>query len=188
MNRRIPRTAAVATAAIALCVLGACSAAPAAPKTVSMDASWAEYYHSMSDLKAHSDIAVQGTITKASLDPAASSANAPFTDFQLTVQSTFFDPHHKVAAAAATPAVLTIHQTGGTVNGTTYQIEDDPLFQVGQKYVLFLREYSPGHYMVVGGPTGRFAVAASGAVTPIVSDGVKFTGTLPAMSQAIKTS
>ena len=193
MNRRIPRSVAAATAAVALCMLGAaaCSAAPqtsAAPKVVSMDASWAEYYKSMSALKAHTDVAVEGTITKATFDPRASATATPFTDFQFTVESTYFDPHSRIAATASKPAVLTIHQTGGTVNGTTYQVDDDPLFQIGQKYVLFLREYSPGHYTVVGGPTGRFAVAASGAVTPIVSNGVKFTGTLPAMNQAIKTS
>ena len=191
MNRRILRSLAAVTAAAALCVLGACSASPqtsAAPKVVSMDASWAEAYQSMSALKAHTDVAVEGTITAASLDPQASSTDVPFTDFQFTVGSTFFDPHNRIVAAASKPAVLTIHQTGGLVNGTIFQVDDDPLFQVGQRYVLFLREYSPGHYLVVGGPTGRFAVAASGAVTPIVSDGVKFTGTLPAMGRAIRTS
>ena len=193
MNRRIPSFVAAAAAAAALCAVSACSASSpqtsAAPKLVSIDASWAEYYHSMSALKAHSDVAVEGTITKASVEPRASSTDVPYTDFQFTVGSTLLDPRHKIAAAtAAKPAVLTIHQTGGTVDDTTFQVDDDPLFKVGQKYVLFLQEYSPGHYKVAGGPTGRFTVAASGAIAPIVSDGVKFSGGLPALNQAIKTS
>lgn len=193
MNRRIPTGLAAAAAAAALCTVSACGASSpptsAAAKHVSIDASWAEYYHSMSALKAHSDIAVEGTITKASLEPLASSSAVPFTDFQFTVASTLFDPRHEIAAASASkPAVITIHQTGGTESGTTFEVDDDPLFKVGQKYVLFLQEYSPGHYKVAGGPSGRFTVAASGAIAPIVSDGVKFSGTLPAMNQAIKTS
>jgi len=64
--------------------------------------------------------------------------------------------HIPRTVAAGTPATLTIHQTGGVVNGEQYQFEDDPLFKVGEKCVLFLREYAthparhePGHRDVV---------------------------------------
>jgi len=38
------------------------------------------------------------------------------------------------------------------------EVEDDPLFRVGETMVLFLREYAPGPFYVIGGPTGRFEV------------------------------
>jgi hypothetical protein len=190
MKRRSPHTAAAAVAAVVLGTLTACSTGPTptAPKVVNMDASWARYYRSMADLKAHTDVAVEGTITKATQEPGASTTSTPFTDFQFTVAATLYDPGHRAAATAGGPETLTIHQTGGIVDGEQFQIDDDPLFKVGEKYVLFLHEYATGHYMVVGGPTGRFAVGDSGAITPIVSDGVKFSGTLPALSQALETS
>ncbi|HWG25902.1 hypothetical protein [Actinospica sp.] len=190
MNR-IPRTTATAVAATLLGTLAACSnsVTQVAPKVVNMDASWAHYYRSMADLKAHTDVAVEGTITKATQEPGASTTSAPFTDFQFTVTADLYDPGHRAAASTSgTPVTLSIHQTGGAVNGEVYQFDDDPLFKVGERYVLFLREYAPGHYMVAGGPTGRFSVSGSGAITPIVTDGVKFTGTQTTMSQAIKTS
>jgi len=193
MNRRIARTAAAAVAAVVLGTLTACSTSgptpgPGAPKVVNMNGSWAQQYRSLADLKAHSDVAVEGTITRATQEPGASTTNIPFTDFQFTVAATLYDPGHRAAATAGTPATLTIHQTGGVVNDELFQFEDDPLFKVGEKCVLFLHEYATGRYMVIGGPTGRFAVDGSGTITPIVSDGVKFSGTLPTLSQDIKTS
>ena len=38
------------------------------------------------------------------------------------------------------------------------QFEDDPLFQPGDSYLLFLREWGPGEYNVIGGPQGRFKI------------------------------
>src|SRR5487761_1710802 len=66
-------------------------------------------------------------------------------------------------------------QTGGTVNGHVAQIADDPLFKVGERVVLFLHEYSPGRYFVVGGPSGRFELQADGTVRPFNDEGVRMT-------------
>ena len=38
------------------------------------------------------------------------------------------------------------------------QFEDDPLFQSGDSYLLFLRKWGPGEYNVIGGPQGRFKI------------------------------
>jgi hypothetical protein len=38
------------------------------------------------------------------------------------------------------------------------ELKDDPLFQSGDSYVLFLREWEPGKYNVVGGPQGGFKI------------------------------
>jgi hypothetical protein len=73
---------------------------------------------------------------------------------------------------AATPAAVTFEQTGGTYQGVTYEISDDPLFHVGDRVLMFFTEYTPGKYRVTGGPTGRFAISG-GTVRPIVADGVQ---------------
>jgi len=195
---RITRTSTIGVAAVVMAMtmtatVGACSgsgtptaAVAASPvKTVYLDASWAEYYHSVADLKSHSDLAVEAKITKV-LDQTTTDGNIPYTDFQITVESVLYDPAHRIqAASTAQPATLSLHQTGGTLNGQKLMIEDDPLFTTGEQYVLFLREYAAGHYMVVGGPTGRFTVSSAGTLTPIVKDGVSFSGQLSAMQTAI---
>jgi hypothetical protein len=193
---RITRTAKLGVAAAAATLamaasVGACSAsgtpvAAASPvQTNYLDVSWAESYHTVAALKAHSDLAVEVKVTKV-LDQTTADGNIPYTDFQITVESVLYDPAHRVhAASSMQPATLALHQTGGTLNGQKLMVEDDPLFTTGEQCVLFLREYSPGHYLVVGGPTGRFTVTAAGMLVPIVKDGVTFSGQVSAMQAAI---
>ncbi len=45
------------------------------------------------------------------------------------------------------------------MNGGVFEVSDDPLFEVGTTYLLFLEESrSAGVYFVAGGPQGRFLV------------------------------
>jgi hypothetical protein len=137
-----------------------------APRVIKMGASWAEYYKTLADLKAHSDIAVVGTVS--SISPTAVPAQGP------VYQMVTFNVERTLRArsqSTATPTSVTFEQTGGTLQGVTYEVEDDPLFHVGDRAVLFFTEYSPGKYRVTGGPTGRFAIAG-GQVKPAVPDGV----------------
>ncbi len=61
---------------------------------------------------------------------------------------------------------LTVAQLGGTdPQGNQVQLQGDPLFQIGDTEVLFLKR-SPvtGKYVTVGDSQGRYAVDASGSV------------------------
>jgi hypothetical protein len=141
--------------------------APATPRLVEMGASWAEYYNTMADLKAHSDIAVLGSVS--SISPTAAPSQGPvFQMVTLAVERTLWTR----SQGAAAPASVTFEQTGGTYQGVTYQVEDDPLFHVGDRAIMFFTEYSPGKYRVTGGPTGRFGIIG-GQVKPTVPDGVQ---------------
>lgn len=51
-----------------------------------------------------------------------------------------------------------LHQTGINVNDKIVEIDDDPLFNVGEESVLFLHQYEPGKFFVLSGPFGRFTV------------------------------
>jgi hypothetical protein len=99
----------------------------------------------------------------------------PSTDFNFTVSSTVSDPRHLL-----TTSPIIIHQTGGTitqqVNGNvvqqTFEVGDDPLMQAGDHFFLFLHNYAPNRYFVVGGPSGRFVVINE-QVRPLNDEGVK---------------
>ncbi|WP_133259956.1 hypothetical protein [Streptacidiphilus pinicola] len=152
----------------------------AAPRsTVTMDTSWAESYHALSPLKAHSELAVEGTITGVQ-STATTDDGIPFTDFAFTVSTILFDPGHRGSVGRT----ITLHQTGGTVNGRQWQAADDAAFRVGEQLVLFLREPRPGLFMVVGGPTGRFEIS-NGTLTPAANDGVRFAGSARAFAAAV---
>jgi hypothetical protein len=139
--------------------------------TVIMTASWATWYSDIHSLKANSDLGVLGSFT-AVQGQTQDKNGTPFTDFAFTVTRVLWNPKQVSAG------VVSIHQTGGTVNGSLYQFSDDPLFQVGEQAILFLHETSPGHYYVVGGPSGRFHVN-NGMVTPATAHGVPFAGPRP---------
>lgn len=147
-----------------------------------MDASWAVEYHSLAELKSHADLVVEGQFGRV-IQQAQDAKGVPFTDFAFTVGKVLRDQGHRVTGPGAT---VTVHQTGGLVDKVLHQIDDDPLFQVGEHSVLFLTEYKPGFYRVIGGPTGRFTVK-NGTLSPINQEGVKFSGTPEAFASAVKT-
>ncbi len=137
-------------------------------QTVKMDTSWAAYYKSLKELRNHSDFAVSGDITHIGDAVQPGDGSLVYSDVTLTMKSVFWNAHPQKAV----PPTILFHENGGTYNGTTYVVEDDPLYQVGQHVVLFFTEYSPGQYRVTGGPTGRFLVE-NNQVKPIVSNGVQ---------------
>jgi hypothetical protein len=169
-------TVSLATALILTLGLSGCGGGN---QTVNMEASWAETYHTMKDLKAHSDLGVLGTFTN--IVGQTVDEGIPFTDFAFTVNVVLWNPKGSNVTAGT---ILQVHQTGGTVDNVVYQIVDDPLFKVGEENALFLDEYNPERYNVVGGPTGRFEVVA-GVVTPHDQNGVPFSGSPQAFAQEV---
>src|SRR5487761_609016 len=156
------------SAVIVLLAMLACGPGAQTGEVTHLDADWAILYHDLGQLKLDSDLAVAGTFT--SMSGQTEQTGIPYSDFVLTVNRTIYDPKHR----PSTSTVL-VHQTGGTVNGHVAQIADDPLFKVGERVVLFLHEYSPGRYFVVGGPSGRFELQADGTVRPFNDEGVRMT-------------
>lgn len=164
---------------------GFSSSAPSSQgKIVNLDASWANLYQSVTDLKSHSDVAVSGHFAKI-LDQTSDETGIPYTDFGFVVETVLFDPGKKVEGVGG---ILRVHQTGGVVANVTKQIGDDPLFKVDERAALFLREYKPGFFMVIGGPSGRFQVSRSGEITPMNPSGVKFVGSLDSFASLVKRS
>lgn len=135
-------------------------------QTATIDASWSVNYKDLKSLKAASTVVVEGKITAVAGETLDTATHIPFTDFTLSVDKAVYDPHGHVHGFR-----VIVHQTGGIVNNTLFQVDDDPLFQVGEQVVLFLHEYAPDMYFVVGGPTGRFEVR-SGKVSAGGSTGV----------------
>ena len=133
---------------------------------ITLDASWSTGYKDLKSLKAASTVAVSGTIAAVASATRDTKTNIPYTDFTVSIDKVAHDPNGRVRGTS-----IMVHQTGGIVNGTLYQFDDDPLFQVGEHVVLFLHEYDPGKYFVEGGPTGRFEVR-SGIVSAMSTRGV----------------
>lgn len=145
----------------------------ASTQNCDMQASWAEGFNSLKSLKQAKDLdlAVQGKFTKilsteGSMNPSGDSL---FTNLVFTVSKVLLSSHNQLNGSVRD---ITIHQSGGLQGNTLHQVCGDPLFQVGEEAILFLHQFSPGHYMVIGGPSGRFVVR-DGLVQSVGDFGVK---------------
>jgi hypothetical protein len=150
-------------------ITSGCASSAQPTQTVKISASWAVTYQDLKSLKQGSDVAVAGSIAEvADVTQVGQGRGYVTTDFVFSISKVILDPGQRIKGSS-----LTIHQMGGILGDTRYEVEDDPLFQVGEQLILFLHEYSPDHYYVAGGPTGRFEVHNS-MVTPVNNEGVKF--------------
>jgi hypothetical protein len=122
-------------------------------RVVKMAASWGEYYKATSDLKTNADFAIDGTVSE--LSDAVFPSDAPvFTMVTIDVNRELW----RRSSYQSVPKKFTLEQTGGIRQNVKFEVEDDPLFTVGEHVALFVREYAPGKFKIVGGPTGRFVV------------------------------
>ena len=121
-----------------------------------MNASWASQYSSLSELARDADAIVVGLV-KGVANRSTTGEALSFTDFDYVVEEWVSAP----AGVAMLPDAISIHQTGGIVNGRNVEVTGDPLLVPGERSVLFLRQYAPGQYFILGGPTGRLLRARS---------------------------
>ena len=161
-----------------------------APRTIKLAGSWTQTYHSMADLKAHSDVAVLGHFSKvvsisAMLVRSKKDLSAVSTGFAFTVESILSDPKGKASGVGRT---LVVNQAGGKNGRVTQRIIGDPLFVVNERAILFLNEYQPGFFMVIGGPTGRFTVSHTDEVNSLPGEGMKFSGSLNSFTELVRNS
>ena len=162
-------------------LIGACSSEPSVANgdekaksptptvTQSIELSWANAYETIGEMTAHSDAVVTGAVTASS--PTVAAPGAPATDYRFTV-----DEWVTATDEVAEVPTISLHQTGGTIDGVTWQNDGDPLFVVGEKDLLFVRQYAPGKFLVMGGPTGRVQVV-DGSPTRLPQTALK--GALP---------
>jgi hypothetical protein len=125
------------------------------PGTPSIDASWAQSYGSIDELIADSFVNLIAvgeidSVIEVTKKKEAENSRGPVyvysTDFSFRIDRVLKGPDTKQ---------VSIHQTGAEGEG---EIDQDPLFKPGERSVLFLHEYAPGKYYVVGGPAGRYRI------------------------------
>lgn len=108
---------------------------------------WADYYADITELCQAADLIAYGEIDRV-IDVYGSIGVGGhyYTDFGFSI-SRFLKGYE--------PGEAVIHQMGAA--GKMVVI-NDPLFQQGETYVLFLRRLDSGFYYVLGGVQGRFRV------------------------------
>ena len=115
-------------------------------KTEFLSASWSYGYGSITELAKESDLValvqIEDKAQEWSLD------QIPLTDYKATIIKPI------VNAKEGENILLTI--TGVNNINKHVEIEDDPLFEKGEEFLIFAHKNDRGTYTILGGPQGRF--------------------------------
>lgn len=154
-------------ATIPLAVLGALALvlvaeAGAGQTRTTISVLYPQAYQDLQILRHDSDIAIRGTVV--STTPfSAPGSNIPTTEAMIRVVQVIFNK--PTVAAPSIGTNIGVVQTGGWVNGSLAELEEDPLLKPGENVVLFLHQVGGRTYNVQGGPWGRFQIGADGRVS-----------------------
>jgi hypothetical protein len=142
----------IVIAAMVALILSTGLASPAAGpahRVAWADASWAGAYSTMEELCMGADIIAVGTVTAIEQVTNRTTAGGSvlyFTDFAFTVAQALKGPGNL--------SEVVIHQTGAPGE---WELQSDPLFNLGEQYVVFV-DGEEGRYATIGGPQGRFPI------------------------------
>ena len=125
-------------------------------------------YQDLASLKRDSDVAIRATVVSTSQFQVPGS-NIPTTRAEVQVTRILFSKQTSRLSVGTTVGVI---QTGGSVNGSVVEVNEDPLFVPGEKMILFLHFIADNNYYVKGGPSGRFEVGSDGRVRSVNGNGI----------------
>ncbi len=111
-------------------------------------ASWDKAYTNLNDMVTASQLIAIGVVTRVKQTVQESE------DF---LYATYFEFQIEKVLKGKEIGEIVIYQTGISDKPWTV-IVDNPLFQVGEKYFLFLDNNTPGIFVSMGGPAGRYKV------------------------------
>lgn len=120
-------------------------------------ASWANSYNSINDLAQSSDIIAVVEVLERT-NSYYYNPGLPITEFNVKVCM----PINGVEENDT----FTVMQTGICSETKTVEIEDDPLLEIGEKYLIFGYKNDMNSVTILGGPQGRF-VYDNGKVTSL---------------------
>ena len=144
---------------------------PASYQQSRIEAEWANWFTSMSSLRAGVDLAVLATVQgRSGTERIGAKEGYPgtlATNFDLTVSQSLLSEENEI------PSKIIVQQMGGQDDQACQRSEvaDDPLMRTGEAFALFLEKRTDDTYIVHGGPSGRFTIE-EGLVTAIAPNGV----------------
>lgn len=137
------------------------------PTVVKMDASWHMRYANAQSAKQDPavNLIMAGTVT--SLQASQKQGPLVTTDAIFTITRIAWNPQKLNVGSA-----IAVRTLGGTIGNTRYEVDDLPMYQVGEHEILFLHvDSATGIAEALGGPSGRLLVQ-NGIVKPLNSEGM----------------
>lgn len=140
------------TIALALCLLLVCTFLACGSQSeeqlekVAMPVSWTYNYKDVQELTTNSDLIAYVSIT--AMESYAENG-VIMTKYQAEVLDEIYGEKART---------VEIIMTGGIVDQTIHEVEDDPLMDAKEAFLIFARKNESGTYTILSGPQGRFVV------------------------------
>lgn len=157
MNKKIF----IPIAIIALALIIGCSTIFLLPNnqeknTQYLHASWEYNYANIEELSKNSDLIALVQVDD--VENTEITDGILFTEFKVNVTESIYNSENIES--------FIIYMTGGENEDVIMEIEDDPLMQNGENFLVFCQKNSNGTYSILGGPQGRL-VYENGAVNSL---------------------
>ncbi len=123
-------------------------------RTMTSPVSWAVGYNSEKSLTNGADAIVMGTVV------SGKTYEVYYNDDHSIIFTNYTIAVSQVYKGEVADNII-IKQTGGNFGDTIYQVDDDPLLPSGTQMILFLKQFGPESYFIIGGPQGRFHLVDS---------------------------
>lgn len=152
---------------------------PIGDKSIILAAHWAKHFADLPSMARDSDAVIQGAVLRAM--PVRFFADQDIRSDRFIGGIVFTDYVVRVDKVLKGSLVqgqeIVVVQTGGSYNGRTMQLEDDPLFESGEQAILFLKDISGDKihapdsqkFIVNGTPQARFRITG-GQISALLSD------------------
>lgn len=108
--------------------------------------SWAQGYADVADITQESDLIALVRVNKL---VQTGGEKIPHSIFEVKVLSPIY--------GCEKDEILKIYMTGGKTDDKIFEVEDDPLMEPGQEFLIFTQKNADGTCTVLGGPQGRLA-------------------------------
>jgi len=128
------------------------------PVSVTMHASWVGMFGSLEEGASKATLVVRGRVLGAPppvAETMSDGAGRELVKYVLTFHRIHIE---EVLAGSLSEDEIVVAQTGGLHRGVLVEVDDDPLFDLGQEYIFFLMPGGTGVYTTLGGPVGRLVV------------------------------
>lgn len=171
-TRRVGSAFVIALISLSVVFLSGCGEGPgqnaqSTPTIVRMDASWHIHYANVKSAKQDPDLNLIIAGTVVSLKPAQNTNGIVTTDAVFSITRTAWNPQKLPVGST-----IIVRAPGGTIGNTRYELDDFPMYKVGEHEILFLHfDRIAGIAGTLGGPSGRLLVQ-NGLVKPLNNEGM----------------
>jgi hypothetical protein len=118
------------------------------PFRITAQAEWADAYPTVAGMVRVSDAIVVGTVDgNIGTESGIEDSRSIYTNYKFNVDKWLRGTPSRIG--------VTIHQMGGSRGLFQMDVPGDPPLASGEHDILFLRQYRPGWFVIVGGPNGR---------------------------------